>query len=114
MTQVSPSALINQSISPLNSKSEAIEAKELEVENEIKVDDKSDDEENFYIYGGVPTGGGYLPESDTGTERTEKKPAAEMIPVPVAGEDFEQRKPRVSRRPMTPTKADIEEHFRRT
>ena len=34
---------------------------------------------------------------------------AEVIPVPEAGEEF--RQPRVGRRPMAPTKAEIEEHY---
>ena len=80
MTQVSPSASINHSISPIYSKAE-----KPVVAERVVIDDKI--EEDFWNYGGVPTGGGYLPESDVGTgvERKEddKKPEVDCIPVPV-------------------------------
>ena len=109
MTQVSPSASINHSISPIYSS----KAEKPVVAERVVIDDQT--EEDFWNYGGVPTGGGYLPESDVGTgvERKEddKKPEVDCIPVPVLGEDFEHRKPRISRRPLAPTKAGIGEHF---
>ena len=56
-----------------------------------------------------------MPESDVGIQvgkkEDDKKPEVDCIPVPVPGEDFEHRKPRISRRPLARTKADIEEHF---
>ena len=32
-------------------------------------------------------------------------------PVPEPGEDFEIRKPRIGRKPVLPTKAEVDEHF---
>ena len=75
MTQVCPSAPINHSISPIDSKDEPSVAKEVEEEIGKEVEGQ-----------------------------TEEYP----VPVPEASDGDEQRRPRVSRRPMTPTKAEIE------
>ena len=37
--------------------------------------------------------------------------ADEQHEVPVAGEEFEVRKPQIGRRPPVPTKAEIKDHF---
>ena len=78
MTQVCPSAPINHSISPIDSKDVPLVAKE--VEEDIGKEDEG---------------------------RIEEHP----VPVPEANDGDEQRRPRVSRRPMTPTKAEIDEHL---
>ena len=107
MTYASPLAPNSISISPISSNDRpALLSKE-----EKEADEKAE-EDDFYTFGGIPSGGGYLPESDVGVEAADKTPIElGMIPVPEPDGQAECRKPRVSRRPISPTQADLDEHL---
>ena len=49
------------------------------------------------------------PEEDRELEKSEKLKEIEVVPVPDGQEEV--RQPKVGRRPMAPTKAEVEEHY---
>ena len=77
------------------------------------VDDDDDERErdNFDI----EEGNNVATCSDDGVEISDEAEKqivdGEVPPPPVPGQDDEMRRPRVKRRPVTPTKQDIEDHF---
>ena len=98
MTRMKTSVQINNSISPIDNKVASADATE---DSEDK--GKETGEEQAEELG--------LEGPEEREEPTAKDEADIEAEIPKPGEDFEVRKHRIGRRPMAPTKAEIDEHF---